>query len=142
MMLKKASFTIEAVYIIPLMLIFITSLLGFTYFTHQHIWCKGAAYESLYYGMQFHADKGNAKDKAESRLQERIAEIPLEMSPVEAEVSAGPAVLKAKTQTGILPDVFGDIFTSKMSISAANIDAAQIKKAAWILRYVTNQYGS
>ena len=142
MMLKKASFTIEAAYIIPLMLIFITSLLAFTYFTHQHIWCKGAAYESLYYGMQLHADKGTAKDKAESRLKDRIAEIPLEMSPVEAEVSSGPAVLKAKTQTCILPDVFGELFTSKMNVSAADIDAAKIKKAEWILRYVTNQYKS
>lgn len=135
-MWKKASFTVETAYIIPLMLVFISFLLGFAYFTHQQVWCRGAAYESIYYGLQ-----RNMNGKADGRLKERLLEIPLEIPEISAEVAESALSLKAEIQTVILPDVFGEMFTSGQSVSAAKIDPAKIKKAEWILKYTAQRFG-
>lgn len=137
-MLKKASFTIEAACIIPLMLIFIAGLLGFTYFTHHHNWCTASAYESIYYALQRNPEETDRAGAAEERLEERLHEIPLEISKISSEVTKGPARLSAGTRTVILPELFGDLFTMEADASAARIDAPAVKRAEWIVKYIKN----
>ena len=141
-MLRKASFTIEAAFIIPLMLTFIAGILAFTYFTHHLNWSKGAACESIYYALQRNNGENDRSEEAERRLQERIHENPLEVSDISAEVTEGIVNLEAETRTVVLPELFGDLFTMEQSISAAKINAPAVKKAEWLLKYIKSSGGS
>ena len=139
---KKASFTVEAAYIVPLMLVFIAGLLGFTYFTHHQNWCKGAAYESLYYALQRNTTGEAAAEIAGHRLEDRILEIPLDVSDISSEVTEGVAGLKAEMKSGILPDYFDGLFMMEQSVQTAKIDAPALKKAGWIAKYIKDTFGS
>ena len=139
-MLKKASFTIEAAYIIPLMLVFVAGLLGFTYFTHHQNWCRGAAYESVYYALQRNTGEETPEELAGQRLSDRILEIPLDVSEISSETREEAAVLRAETRTNILPELFGDLFVSEQSAGAAKIDAPLLKRTEWMLKYIRKTF--
>lgn len=139
---KKASFTVEAAYIVPLMLVFVAGLLGFTYFTHHRNWCRGAAYESVYYALQPDAEGKDRAGTAADRLKERIGEVPLGAWGTETDASEELLTLTAKTKSVILPELFGDLFTTETDASAAKTDAPALKKAEWILKYVKDLAGA
>ncbi len=140
--IKKASFSVEAAYIVPLMLVFIASLLGFTYFIHQVNWSKGAAYESLYYGMQKSTQKTDPEETAAERLADRVSERTLDISEIDARVESGAAEIKAVMKTTVLPEVFGPDFVMEQDSSALKTDPTAVKKAEWIIKYTAELFGN
>ncbi len=126
----------EAAFIVPLMLVFIASLSGFTYLAHQQNWSRGAAYESIYYGLQKSTEKTDEKERAAQRLAVRSEERPLDLSEFSYEVREGILTLDAEMSTTILPEVFGDLFSMEQSSKAAKIDPAGVKRAEWLAKYL------
>ena len=137
--MKKAVLTVEASYLVPLMLTFIALLLGFIYFTHQQNWCRAAAYESLYFGLQRNAEGSGPETEAADRLAERIEEAPLTLSEISSSVTAGVGELKAETKTQILPETFGDRFRSAQKVTVRKIEPALFKRTEWIIKYAWEQ---
>lgn len=61
--LRKASMSVEAVFIIPLVLFVLFMLFFFSFYTHQRIWFTEAAYEAV-------LSPGNESKKAQLLLKE------------------------------------------------------------------------
>lgn len=61
--LRKASLSVEAVFITPLVLLVLFMLLFFSFYTHQRIWFTEAAYEAV-------LSPGNENEKAQLLLKE------------------------------------------------------------------------
>ena len=137
--IRRASFTVESAYIVPLLAVFITFLLGYTYFTHQQNWCKGAAYESLYYGLQRSAEGNAPEAEASARLSDRIAERPLDLSEISSDVQENAGALNAESSTQILPETFGERFAAEQNVSVRKIEPAVLKRTEWLIKYALEQ---
>ena len=81
--MRKASITVEAVLVVPLVLMVIFLLLSLTFFVHARSWYTFAAYESTMLAAsegRLSVEKGEAA--AQSRMEWWISQIPLPAEPV------------------------------------------------------------
>ncbi len=137
--IRKGSFTVEAAAILPLLAAFIALLLGFIYFTHQQNWCRGAAFESIYYALQRNPGEKKIAGLADMRLKERIAEAPMSFTDMQGSTSENAFRITAEIKTEILPDVFGDRFSFERQCSAKVIDPCSLKRTAWVAGYASGE---
>ena len=130
---KRGVFTVEAAVVVPLSLWMIALLIGFCFFTHQSGWCKGAAWESAIKGAE--RTTGEAGEKADKRMAERLQEIPLDTGRVETDVASGLR-LRVSWSSTVLPEVFSDRFVLGGEVSFLNLDPVRLKQAEFIVRQI------
>ena len=129
---RKASFTVEAAFIIPFSLLIILILIGFCYYEHQINWCKGAAYESVLYGIYEGGSGDRAAGAAAERLRERSAEAPLNVGEIITSSSHFIGI-KAAYETSVLPGTFGDIYKISGEVSLIPYEPSRKKLLEFIL---------
>ena len=90
--MRKASITVEAVLVVPLVLMVIFLLLSLTFFVHARSWYTFAAYESTMLAA------------SEGRLMEWwISQIPLPAEPVTVQTVCREKEIQIKAEGNILP---------------------------------------
>jgi hypothetical protein len=134
--IKRAVFTVEAAFIVPLAAMIIAALLGYIYFIHEGVWSKAAAYEAGFYGIQRIPEGGTAEEKAKERLDERYEESVLGFEKSVSSVSDGSASLKIYWEYGVLKELFGELFATDKEIEISKTDPVRIKQLAWIAGYI------
>ncbi|MBR6230500.1 MAG: pilus assembly protein [Lachnospiraceae bacterium] len=129
---RKASFTVEAAFIIPFSLLIILILIGFCYYEHQINWCKGAAYEAVLYGIYEGGSDGGAAQAAAERLRERADEAPLNVGEITTSSSHFIGI-KAAYETSVLPGTFGDTYKITGEVSLIRFEPSRKKLLEFIL---------
>ena len=136
---SRAVFTVEAAVIIPLSVIMLALLLGYDYYTHQSVWCKGAACEAALYSMQRFQDGSEAVTKAAERIDERFSEAPLQMGSMSPDTSGGSNSVKVSWEAQILPGMFGSLYQLSGSVSAVKNDPVSLKQLQWVTGELINE---
>ena len=131
--IRKASFTVEAAFIIPFSLLVILILIGFCYYEHQINWCKGAAYEAVLYGIYTGDSGGQAAQAAAIRLRERADEAPLKVAEITTSSSHFIGI-KAAYETSVLPGTFGDIYKISGEVSLIRYEPSRKKLLEFIIK--------
>ena len=102
--MRKASITVEAVLVVPLVLMVIFLLLSLTFFVHARSWYTFAAYESTMLAAsegRLSVEKGEAA--AQSRMEWWISQIPLPAEPVTVQTVCREKEIQIKAEGNILP---------------------------------------
>lgn len=101
--MRKASITVEAVLVVPLVLMVIFLLLSLTFFVHARSWYTFAAYESTMLAASegLSVEKGEAA--AQSRMEWWISQIPLPAEPVTVQTVCREKEIQIKAEGNILP---------------------------------------
>lgn len=102
--MRKASITVEAVLVVPLVLMVIFLLLSLTFFVHARSWYTFAAYESTMLAAsegRLSVEKGEAA--AQSRMEWWISQIPLPAEPVTVQTECREKEIQIKAEGNILP---------------------------------------
>ena len=102
--MRKASITVEAVLVVPLVLMVIFLLLSLTFFVHARSWYTFAAYESTMLAAsegRLSVEKGEAA--AKSRMEWWIFQIPLPAEPVTVQTVCREKEIQIKAEGNILP---------------------------------------
>lgn len=131
MNVKKGSFTVEAAFIIPLIVTVLAVLIGYAYFTHQRVWCTGAVYESMLYASGKRNSTEETSDTAAAHLTERINEAPLAAGTVTGSIGDNTFEISGKCSFSILEEVFGSLFISEVSGKMIKTDPVLIKRLEW-----------
>ena len=130
---KKASFTVEAAFIVPFSLLIIVILIGFCFYEHQINWCKGAAYEAVLYGIYEGDSDDQAAQSAAERLRERSDEAPVNVGEINTSFSHQIGI-KAAYETSVLPGVFGDIYKISNEVSLIRYEPSRKKLLEYIIK--------
>lgn len=132
---KRAVFTVEAAVIIPLTLFIIAVLIGYCYHVHQSNWCRGAAYEAVLKGTEKgHAGKEN-RSAADTRMKERIEQIPISVGSIETSVSEGVRLCASWNGT-VLEDVFGSRFSFGGKAAVTAFEPVKIKRLEYLMKNI------
>ena len=102
--MRKASITVEAVLVVPLVLMVIFLLLSLTFFVHARSWYTFAAYESTMLAAsegRLSVEKGEAA--AQSRMEWWISQISLPAEPVTVQTVCREKEIQIKAEGNILP---------------------------------------
>ena len=102
--MRKASITVEAVLVVPLVLMVIFLLLSLTFFVHARSWYTFAAYESTMLAAsegRLSVEKGEAA--AQSRMEWWISQIPLPAESVTVQTECREKEIQIKAEGNILP---------------------------------------
>lgn len=102
--MRKASITVEAVLVVPLVLMVIFLLLSLTFFVHARSWYTFAAYESTMLAAsegRLSVEKGEAA--AQSRMEWWISQIPLPAESVTVQTVCREKEIQIKAEGNILP---------------------------------------
>ena len=129
---KRASFTVEAAFIVPFTLLIILILIGFCYYEHQINWCKGAAYEAVLYGIYKGDSDNSAAQAAAARLRERSEESPVNVGEIITSASHHIGI-KAAYETTILPGTFSDTFKVSGEVSLIRYEPSRKKLLEFVL---------
>ncbi|HIV17230.1 MAG TPA: hypothetical protein IAB17_04485 [Candidatus Alectryocaccobium stercorigallinarum] len=135
---KRAVFTVEAAFIIPVAAIIIVSLIGYIYFMHENVWSKAAAYEAGFYGIQKTENEKTAKELASERLNERYEENIFGFMEEMSEVTGSRESIKIKWSYGILPETFGELFVLDKGIEINSVDPVEVKRLMWAADRIMN----
>ena len=130
--LKRGTFTVEAAVIVPMTVIMTALLIGYCYYAHQINWFKGAAYEAAEAGLK---DPDKQSEKAEARINDRTAWIPLNVGSVKTEVSSGTK-LAVSFEGNVLDDVFGSLFRYRGEAALRRFDPAKVKMLEFFLERI------
>jgi len=114
---------VEAAVIIPVTVIMTALLIGYCYYAHQINWFKGAAYEAAETGLK---DPEKQLEKAEIRINDRTARIPLNVGSVKTGVSSD-AKLAVSYEGKVLDNVFGSLFRYRGEAALRRFDPVKVK---------------
>ena len=127
---KRAVFTVEAAFIVPLISMIIVSLIAYTYFVHESVWSKAAAYEAALYGTQHVANEKSTEELISERLEARYEDNVFGFSQ-ESEISDSGSSVNISWRYGILTDTFGELFTIDKEIELGIIEPVAAKRLIW-----------
>ena len=133
---KKASFTVEASFLVPVGLTITILLLGFCFYTHQINWCKGVSYEALSLGTARIRGDSDKAAVMQERLDSRIKEIPVRTGEVNAQAVSGYR-MSVQVNGSVLPDVFQGLFDFRTEASVTRFEPVRLKQAAHLLKQFT-----
>lgn len=128
--IKRAVFTVEAAFIVPMTVTVTVLLMGLCYYTHQSNWCKGVSAEAVLYSLQ----RSNISDKAaliNERLENRLKEAPLNTGDVLTTASEGTKYA-VHYESKVLPDVFNDAFEFSNESSVVITKPLMVKRITFI----------
>lgn len=132
---KKASFTVEAAFLVPCAAIILAILIGYIYFMHETVCAKASSYEAGYYALQRTEEKESSEERMQERIALRSAENPLGTGSTQFRISAGSGQVGAAWSGGVLPAVFGDVFRYRGEAKIRVITPVKIKRMFWLAEY-------
>lgn len=136
---KKASFTVEAAFLVPAATIVLVLLIGYIYFVHERAWTVSAAGEACFYALQRAEGAEKPEDLLQERLQERSSEAPLGLQEAAYTIKSGSNAFQISAAQNILPEAFGDTFSLETEVSVRRFDPAAVKRLAWVGNYVLDR---
>ncbi len=132
--LSKASFTVEAAVLVPIVSTIIAMLIGYAYFFMESICACGAMYEAAFYSEQLAYDDNDEEKRLEERLNIRSREMLIGSLEYETDLSENRISIDASG--AVLKDIFGERFTYKRSISIKRFKPTTVKRAQWLGKYL------
>ena len=131
--LKKASFTVEAAVIVPIVATMIALLLGFIFFLYENSISTALCYEAEFYAAQITVN--DSEDAGQERLLRRIEEkkneSTLGFGQYSYAASAGSSVYTVSVTGEILPAVFQGLFKRNKNISISHMEPVSVKRLMW-----------
>ncbi len=137
--IKKASFTVEAAFIVPLSAVVLALLIVFIYFTHEKAWAVSAACEVSFYAMQRQESEQTRGEILEERLEKRKKENPLGVNVTDYKVEESKTNLKISMEECVFPKSFGKRFSSSFYLELKLFDPVKVKRTLWLGNYVIKQ---
>jgi hypothetical protein len=137
--IKKASFTVEAAFIVPLSAAVLALLIVFIYFTHEKAWAVSVACEASFYAMQRQESEETRGEILEERLEVRKKENPLGVNMTDYKVEESKKNLKISMEECVFPESFGKRFSSSFYLELKLFDPVKVKRTLWLGNYVTKQ---
>ncbi len=132
--LKRASFTVEAAYIVPLCAIVIALLIGFNYNMHEKTRNKALAYEAALYAASGSETPQIAEDRINSVIENGTASDPLGVSVTDMSASVTDGNILISYGGSVLADIFGDLFSDQNTISVPVIHTVRLKRFEWVAK--------
>ncbi|MDY2936930.1 MAG: TadE/TadG family type IV pilus assembly protein [Fusicatenibacter sp.] len=123
----QASITVEAVLVVPLVLMVIFLLLSLIFYIHERIWYTCTAYEAALRGVSMgRTDSDYGKEETSLRLGEREEAYPLPGREIQKEVTASEKKIEVEISGSVLP-VTGNLpLEYQVAVSAARRNPTQI----------------
>ena len=131
---KRASFTIEAAYIIPISAIMIALLIAFTYYAHEITRSKAVAYEAGIEGT-FRTTEDTAEQRVNEVIEYEQETEPLGVSWKNMTASVNDTDIKVKYSESVLPETFGTLFKAENEIKIDMTHPVKVKRLEWIVKY-------
>ena len=139
---KRAVFTVEAAFLIPLIATIIVLLLGYIYYTHEKVWSTSVAYEAGFYSVQRREKDVTAQALAEERIENRTEEKPLPFGTEEFSVKDDDAQVTVSWSGNIIRDVFDSRFDFTGKSAVRKFKPGKAMRTLWIGKYVIEKLGS
>lgn len=136
---KKASFTVEAAFLVPAATVVLVLLLGYIYFVHERSWAAAAAGEAGFYALQRTEGEETPQELLDMRLQERTGDDPLGVQAAEFTVDVEKMAFQISAVQQILPEAFGEIFSMEIEVEVKRFEPVKLKRLSWLGAYALSR---